>query len=177
MTSRQILSIDHPLLRKQATPVTRFGPALRRLADDMFETLQAAAGRGLAAPQVGRGIRLFVAEDENEQIALCNPMITLTEGETFGTEGCLSFPGFVGLHIRRAARIEIQAQDLHGAPFQLVAEGYLARVVQHEIDHLDGILFLDHLADLSNLRKLRSMPPDDIDAKPETGVTADEALP
>jgi len=158
MTSLQILPIDHPLLRKKSSPITRFGPALRRLVDGMFATLHAAEGSGLAAPQIGQTLRLFVAEYHDEQIALCNPVITRAEGETVGAEGCLSFPGFVGLHIRRAERIEVQAQDVRGAPLHLEAEGTLARIVQHEIDHLNGILFLDHLASLADLRKLRPQP-------------------
>jgi peptide deformylase len=175
VTLLQILPIDHPILRKQAKPISRFGPALRTLAADMFVALQTAHGSGLAAPQIGQAIRLFVAEHDDQQVALCNPVITHREGETFGMEGCLSFPGFVGLHIRRAARVEVQAQDLRGTPLQFVAEGILARIVQHEIDHLDGILFLDHLADLGDLRKLRSEALGDSDVPQELSTTVDEA--
>ena len=177
MTKRDILPIDHPLLRKQAKPVSRFGPTLRTLTADMFVTLRAADGSGLAAPQVGQALRLFVAEYDDRQIALCNPVITRAEGETFGAEGCLSFPGFVGLHIRRATHIEVQAQDLRGAPTELVAEGILARIVQHEIDHLNGILFLDHLADLGDLRKLRSNAPEERGAGQKLSATVEGAVP
>ena len=173
MTVRQILPIDHPILRRPARPINRFGSTLRNLAADMFVTLRAADGSGLAAPQVGQALRLFVAEYDDRQIALCNPVITHAEGETFGAEGCLSFPGFVGLHIRRAARVEVQAQDLRGAPLQLVAEGILARIVQHEIDHLNGILFLDHLATLADLRKL----PGDSNVQQELSAEGTPTLP
>jgi len=151
-----ILPIDHPLLREVAEPVTRFDPSLVDLAEEMFATLRAANGVGLAAPQIGQSIRLFVAEYEDQRVALCNPVITLKEGESTGAEGCLSLPGFVGIGIQRAANIEVQAQDLQGEPVTLRAEGLWARILQHEIDHLDGILFLDYLEEPSNLRRIRT---------------------
>jgi len=177
LTSLQILPIDHPLLRKKAAPISRFGPSLRRLVEEMFATLHAAEGSGLAAPQIGAAIRLLVAEHDEQPIPLCNPVIVSAEGESFGAEGCLSFPGFIGLHIRRATHIEIQAQDPHGAPVEIVAEGILARILQHEVDHLDGILFLDHLASLADLRKLRPVRPLKDADPPEPTVAVDGVVP
>ncbi len=122
----------------------------------MFATLHAAGGVGLAGPQVGKGIRLFVAEFEGQRIALCNPVIIHQEGESIGTEGCLSLPGFVGLRIKRAASIDIEGQDTQGKTLSLSAEGIFARILQHEIDHLHGVLFLDHLQDPRDLRAIRT---------------------
>lgn len=156
MTVRAILPIDHPLLRKMAKPVVRFGPALRRLFDDMFATLHEAGGAGLAGPQVGKVIRLFVAEFEGRRVALCNPVIIHQERESIGTEGCLSLPVFVGLRVKRAASIDIEGQDTQGNKLSLSAEGIFARVLQHEIDHLHGVLFLDHLQDPRDLRAIRT---------------------
>ncbi len=156
VSTRPILPIDHPLLRKVAEPVTEFDQWLRDLADTMFTTLHAAEGVGLAGPQIGQTVRLFVAEYEDQRVALCNPVITSKDGETTGAEGCLSLPGFVGIGIKRAERIEVQAQDLHGKRVELAAEGLWARILQHEIDHLDGILFLDYLEEPGSLRSIHT---------------------
>ncbi len=151
-----ILPIDHPLLRKVAEPVTQFDQTLSNLAEEMFATLHAAEGVGLAGPQIGQSIRLFVAEYEDQHVALCNPVVTLKDGESNGAEGCLSLPGYVGIGIKRAEHIEVQAQDVDGKRVELTAEGLWARILQHEIDHLDGILFLDYLDEPSNLRRIRT---------------------
>ncbi len=156
VSTHPILPIDHPLLRKVAEPVTEFDQWLRDLADAMFATLHAAEGVGLAGPQIGRGIRLFVAEYEEQRVALCNPVITLKEGESTGAEGCLSLPGFVGIGIQRAEHIEVQGQDLQGQRITMAAEGLWARILQHEIDHLDGILFLDYLEEPGSLRSIHT---------------------
>ncbi len=169
MTVPTILPIDHPLLRKTARPVRRFGPSLRQMIDDMFETLEATGGVGLAAPQVGKSIQLLVAAFEEQRVALCNPVITAKEGELIGAEGCLSLPGFVGMNIRRAAHIEVEALDPQGTPVAVSAEGMFARILQHEIDHLHGILFLDHLEDPHDLRPIPSDESEEVEvAEPVT---------
>jgi peptide deformylase len=118
---------------------------LRRLSDDMFETMHAAKGIGLAAPQVGRSERLAVIDIENNPIVVVNPEIILTEGSVRGEEGCLSIPEVFG-DVDRAARVTVRALDRDGQPFELEANDLLARCLQHEIDHLHGKLFIDYLS-------------------------------
>ena len=132
----------------------RFDASMQKLVDDMFETMHAAHGAGLAAPQIALSIRLFVAEYEENKIALFNPEIIRAEGEEIGPEGCLSIPGYVGENIRRAASVVVKGQDVRGKPVRVRAEGWYARVLQHEIDHLDGILFLDRLDRPEDLREV-----------------------
>jgi peptide deformylase len=154
MAVRPILPIDHPLLRKPAKKVHRFDQSLQRLVEDMFETLRAAGGAGLAGPQVGQAIRVFVASHDDHDLAIFNPEIIASSGLEVGSEGCLSLPGFVGDNIPRAAHVEIRGKDVRGKPIRLSADGMFARIVQHEIDHLDGILFLDRLRSRADLRPL-----------------------
>ena len=135
---------------------------LRRLADDMFETMHAAKGIGLAAPQIGRLERLAVIDIEDNPIVIVNPEIILTEGAAKGEEGCLSIPEVFG-DVERATRVTVRALDREGKPFELDATDLLARCLQHEIDHLHGKLFLDYLSFLkrrSALSKWESMKKD-----------------
>ena len=118
---------------------------LRRLTDDMFETMYVAKGIGLAAPQVGRPERLAVIDIENNPIVVVNPEIVLTEGSARGEEGCLSIPEVFG-DVDRATRITVRALNRDGEPFELEATDLLARCLQHEIDHLHGKLFIDYLS-------------------------------
>jgi peptide deformylase len=155
---RTILPIDHPLLRVRTKKIHRFDPALRTLVAELFATLHAAEGAGLAAPQIGQSLRVCVAEYEGQSLALVNPEIVASEGELRDAEGCLSLPGYVGVNIRRAARVVVRYRDPRGRPLRMAAEGYFARILQHEIDHLDGVLFLDHL---DHPRDLRALPSDD----------------
>ncbi len=145
MPIRKIVTAENPVLRQKAKKVHRFDASLQKLVDDMFETMHAARGAGLAAPQIDISIRLFVAEYEERRVALLNPEIIKAEGEATGPEGCLSIPGYYGDNIRRAESITVKAQDVHGKTVRIRAEGWFARIMQHEIDHLDGILFLDRL--------------------------------
>lgn len=154
MTIRAILPLEHPLLRKQAKKVHRFDRSLATLVADLFETMHAADGAGLAAPQIGQSIRVFVASYEGQDVALFNPEIARADGVAVGAEGCLSLPGFVGENIPRAAVVQIRGKDLQGRAVRFNAEGYFARVLQHEIDHLDGILFTDRLRHPDDLRPL-----------------------
>ena len=160
MAIRKIITTENPILRKKAKKVHHFDPSLQKLIDDMFETMHAAQGVGLAAPQIALSIRLFVAEYEepegpHHKVAVFNPEIVKAEGEERGTEGCLSIPGYVGDNIRRATKILVKGQDVHGRQIRISAEGWFARILQHEIDHLDGILFLDRLDKPEDLREVR----------------------
>lgn len=149
-----ILHYPDPRLHQSATPVTEFTAQLKQLAEDMTETMYAAPGVGLAAPQVNVHQRLIVvdvSEDKNGLMVLVNPQIIAREGEQEYEEGCLSVPGIYG-KITRAARVKVKAQDLEGAPFEVEADGLLAVCLQHEIDHLDGKVFVDYLSQLKQNR-------------------------
>jgi peptide deformylase len=154
MAIHKIITSENPILRQKAKKVHRFDASMQKLVDDMFETMHAAHGAGLAAPQIALSIRLFVAEYEENKLALFNPEIIRAEGEEIGPEGCLSIPGYVGENIRRAASVVVKGQDVRGKPVRVRAEGWYARVLQHEIDHLDGILFLDRLDRPEDLREV-----------------------
>jgi len=135
-----------PVLRQRAVEVTEFDDDLRRLADDMLLTLHSAAGAAIAANQVGVLRRIFVWELGEDRGALVNPTVEWTSDETQdGEEGCLSFPGLYFPTVR-ALRARLQGVDVHGEPRQESGEGVRARMLLHELDHLNGILFIDHLA-------------------------------
>jgi peptide deformylase len=139
-----------PVLRQKAAPVTDVNDELRALIADMRETMKAYSGVGLAANQVGIARRVLVVDvpldDEHRaQLALVNPKITKREGNEVGEEGCLSIPG-VWEDVARARSVHVEALDEHGKSIELEAEGYLARALQHEVDHLDGVLFVDRLS-------------------------------
>ena len=151
MAHRQIVTVPDPVLRKKARKVTEIGPEIQQLLDDMVETMREAPGVGLAAPQVGVPLRVIVVEygDEDDQekppklYQLINPEIMRTspEKET-GAEGCLSIPGFGG-EVERYLTVTIKGINRRGQQVRVKAEGWLARIFQHEIDHLDGVLFTD----------------------------------
>jgi peptide deformylase len=141
----QIRMLGDPVLRERARPVDTFDAALQRLAEDMFETMYDAPGVGLAAPQVGLAIRLFVFDDhEGARGVVANAEVSGHEGETTMDEGCLSVPGLY-YPTARAERVRLRGQDAAGRPVDLRAEGFLARIFQHETDHLDGMLYLERL--------------------------------
>jgi len=154
MSIRKIITAENPTLRQKAKKVHRFDASIQKLVDDMFETMHAANGAGLAAPQIDLSIRIFVAEYEERRIALLNPEIVKAEGEVAGSEGCLSIPGYYGDNIRRAESVVVKGQDVRGKEVRVRAEGWFARILQHEIDHLDGILFLDRLDRPEDLREV-----------------------
>jgi peptide deformylase len=141
-----IRQLGDPVLRQPAAPVERFDEALATLAGDMIETMHDAPGVGLAAPQVGRSIRLIVYDDADGTGArvLVNPTLSGLEGEDVMDEGCLSVRGPYA-ETRRATGLHVRGQDLRGRPVEFDAEGFLARIMQHEADHLEGKLFIDHL--------------------------------
>ena len=147
-----ILKYGAPELKRVSTPVDRFDGELERIARNMIETMYAAPGIGLAANQVGLNLRLAtvdlsVGEDPGQLIILCNPEIVSVEGEQKSEEGCLSVPEFTDVIIR-PRQLVLRAQDIHGDEIRMEADGLLARCFSHEVDHLNGVLFIDHLTPL-----------------------------
>lgn len=161
----KIVKLGHPVLEQVAEPVQQFDTAeLRELVDGMFETMYANKGVGLAAPQVNVSQRVTVidtsnGEDPDAKVVLINPEITRLEGSQLGEEGCLSIPGFRE-DVKRAMKATIRARNVKGEEFEITGEELLARAMQHEIDHLNGILFLQHLSALKRdliRRKIRKL--------------------
>jgi peptide deformylase len=153
MALRRIVTLPDPVLKRKARLVTRFGGDLKTLLDDMVETMREAPGVGLAAPQIGLSERIIVVEyyekeeDEEQEDApkkvwaVINPEIVKTSDElVMGVEGCLSIPGLVG-EVERHAEVQVRGMNRHGKPVKIKAKGWLARIFQHEIDHLNGVLF------------------------------------
>ena len=151
MAVRDILQIGNPILRRSSLKITHFDGTLAKLVDDMVETMQEANGVGLAAPQIGVSRRLIIVEmpdnedypHPGERWVMCNPEIVKASRETtVGQEGCLSVAGYVGM-VERAEAITVRGQDIKGRKVRVKADGYLARAFQHEIDHLNGVLYVD----------------------------------
>jgi len=161
MAIRPIVRADNPILRQKSKKVKRFGQALQNLIDDMVETMHATHGLGLAAPQIGVSQQVIVIQlPENEEdpqsgklYVLCNPEILRTTGEEESEEGCLSVPGFVG-DVRRAAVVTVKGLDRHGKKTRIKAEGLLARAFQHEIDHVNGALFIERVDSPEKIRRI-----------------------
>ena len=181
MAIKEIVYANDNRLREKAKRVKQFGPALKALADDMLETMHAAHGVGLAAPQVGVQQRFFVAElpkDEDDPksgkpYVLVNPEVVKTSrDEVEGEEGCLSIPTWYG-KVWRPDWIIVKANDVDGKPIRIKADGYLARVFLHEMDHLDGILFVDRVESPDDLWQLK---PEDLDAGQESEEQEDTVL-
>src|SRR5437764_13209238 len=141
--------VEHPaqVLKTVGAPVEEFGAGLEKLVADMFETMYAAEGVGLAAPQVGLSLRLFVMDCEGLKLIAANPEIVAEEGEQMGEEGCLSV-GKIGAPLKRPLRVTLRAQDMKGDWYERTVEGLRARCFRHETDHCDGRLFLDRLTPL-----------------------------
>ena len=155
MTLRRIVTLPDPVLKRKARTVTQFGRGLHTLLDDMVETMREAPGVGLAAPQIGLSDRIIVVEyfekGEDEEVedaskrvwAVINPeIVKASEDKVMGVEGCLSIPGLVG-EVERHAEVQVRGMNRHGKPMKIKAKGWLARIFQHEIDHLNGVLFTD----------------------------------
>jgi peptide deformylase len=159
LTVRNILQFPHPLLKTPCISITDFGEDARNLFQDLKDTLYASPGVGLAAPQIGVSLRAVAVDVTRHPrsgrpppqghglLLLINPRIVAAEGEQRFREGCLSVPDFLA-DIRRAARVRVEAVDVQGGPVALETEGFEAVALQHEIDHLDGLLFLDRVADV-----------------------------
>jgi peptide deformylase len=161
MAIRDILQYPDKRLRNRALPVGAITPEVTRLIEDMKETMYAAPGCGLAAPQIGVSLRLFIidtaSEDEPSDLRVfINPEIVSREGKTVWEEGCLSFPG-VHEDIERAAKVVVRATNEHGESVELEVEGLLGVAVQHENDHLDGVLMIDHMGVLKRRMALRKL--------------------
>jgi peptide deformylase len=160
----KIVKYSEPVLSQPGEPVSEFDGELRKLAADMFETMYAAQGIGLAAPQVGVSKRVTVIDlsagkDPAKKLVLVNPEITFSEGKQYEEEGCLSFPD-IREKVVRAFKVKIRAQDEKGKWFEMEGDELLSRAFQHEIDHLDGMLFIFRMSALKrdlNLRKIRKM--------------------
>ena len=147
MAVKEILLFGDPILRKTAKPVGELNDRVLKMLDDLTDTLYAKEGRaGLAAPQIGYLRRLAVLDCGEGLIELINPEIVEMEGEQTGAEACLSFPGYYGI-VRRAQKVKVKSMSRRGETVFLEAEGYAARCMQHEIDHLNGVLFVDHVRD------------------------------
>lgn len=139
---REILQIGDPVLRRKCAPVTAFDGALHALLDDMRDTLKEAQGAGLAAPQVGVSVRAVVVDVEEGYFEFVNPVFVWQKGEQVGPEGCLSVVGKMGT-VRRPDKVKIVFQDRRGDKYSIVARGFFARAICHELDHLDGVLYTD----------------------------------
>lgn len=156
MAVRNIRRQDNPLLRARSEPVSRFSSTLEALIEDMIETMQEAEGIGLAAPQVGISKRVIVVQNDDHVCELINPEIVQRDGEEVGIEGCLSLPGLYG-EVNRAASVKVKGQNRRGDEIELAAEGLLSRALQHEIDHLEGILFIDRAQRLLTAEEINRM--------------------
>ena len=171
MAVRKIYSFDHPTLREKAKKAAKVDASVVKLIDDLAETMLAAPGAGLAATQIGVLLRVFVVRgDENQVVGLVNPELLRGEGVQVGYEGCLSYPGWVG-EVARYEDIVIKGRNRHGKEVRIKASGFTARAYQHELDHLDGILFIDRLTSLDTLRKLEDLE----DEEDEVAAAAVEA--
>ena len=154
----KICVLPEPVLRQKAKRVTTIDNSIQRLIDDMVETMRAASGIGLAAPQVGIPLRIAVIEMPGEELmTLINPEIVKREGERVVTEACLSVPGYEG-EIKRSLRVKVKARDKHGKEFRIGGDELLAQVLEHEIDHLDGTLYVDYIESPEKLERVVPTP-------------------
>ena len=150
MPNRPIMTADEQILHERARKVTHFDASLHRLLQEMVDTMRDAPGIGLAANQIGVPLQVAVIELEEKVTELVNPQIVRTSGEVIDWEGCLSVPGFVA-EVRRHARVTVKARDRHGKEFRVKGDELFARALQHEIDHLNGTLYIDYLDSLEEL--------------------------
>jgi peptide deformylase len=164
MTTRPVRLLGDPVLREKARPVEAFDADLKTLVDDMFETMDAEEGAGLAAPQIGVSLRVMVVDDRtgrpDGRFAMINPTLkAVSPQEESEMEGCLSIPG-VSETVRRPAVVEMEGFDVEGRPITISGDGLRGRALLHELDHLDGVLFIDHLSPLKRdllLKKYRKL--------------------
>lgn len=157
MAPRPILTADEPILRQRARKVTTFDASLHRLLEEMVVTMREAPGIGLAANQIGVPLQVAVIELEEKVTELINPQLVRGGGEVIDWEGCLSIPGFVA-EVRRHAKVTVKARDRHGKEFRVKGEELFARALQHEIDHLNGVLYIDYLDSLEELVRVSDRP-------------------
>ena len=150
MAIRRILTAEEPILRERTKRVSSFDASLHRLLDDMLETMRDAPGVGLAANQIGVPLQVAVIEIDNRITELVNPQVVKGSGEQLDWEGCLSIPGYVA-EVTRHAKVTVKARDRHGKEFRVKGSELLSRALQHEIDHLNGLLYIDKLESLEEL--------------------------
>ena len=158
MSRLKIVTYPHPVLSQKAEPVTAFGPKEQKLFEDMIETMYVEDGVGLAAPQVGLSKRILIASPTmkpGEEYVIVNPEIYETSGSEKGPEGCLSFPG-ISAEVVRAKKIKLRYQDRNGKKHDAEVRDFFARIIQHELDHLDGVLFIDRV-DFAKRHELLSL--------------------
>ncbi|CAN5275853.1 peptide deformylase [soil metagenome] len=168
MTVQPIVKLGDSRLRLKGQPVESFSKFLHELLDDLAETMRAAPGVGLAAPQLGVALQACVVEVEGQLHELVNPRIVRTTGDDRDLEGCLSLPGYVA-YVTRRERVWVAAQNRHGRKIKIAGIGLLARAVQHELDHLEGKLFIDYLESMDELIPVAQL-------REEAGLAADEEL-
>ena len=154
MSILDIRVLGDPILRQATTPVGQVTEELQRLIDDMFDTMYHARGIGLAAPQVGRTERIAVIDVDDDPLVLINPQVVERAGKSKREEGCLSIPDIYA-DVERPATVTVSARDRNGEPFEIDATDLLATCLQHEIDHLNGVLFVDYLSKLKRDRVLK----------------------
>jgi peptide deformylase len=164
MALRPILVVGNPVLRQKAKRVTQFDKNLQRLIDEMIETMRAAPGVGLAGPQIGVPLRLAVIEVDDQITVIINPEIIKRSAEVELDEGCLSVPGFWG-KVQRSEKVTVKARNRDGREFRVNAEGLLAQALQHEIDHLDGMLYIDRMPSLDDLQRSEPIRKREADAR------------
>ena len=154
MSVVKIRTLPDPVLRQKAKKVANIDGSVRKLVDDMIDTMRAVSGAGLAAPQIGVPLRIAVIEMPGEEvITLINPHIIKKQGERMLEEACLSVPGYQG-EVKRAVTVKVKAQERQGSEFRIKGEGLLAQALEHEIDHLNGVLYIDHIENEEKLWEL-----------------------
>jgi peptide deformylase len=168
MAIRPILTAEEPILRERTKKVSTYDASLHRLLDDMLETMRDAPGVGLAANQVGVPLQVAVIELDGKITELVNPEIVKSSGDQLDWEGCLSIPGFVA-EVSRAAKVTVKARDRRGKEFRVKGEELLARALQHEIDHLNGFLYIDSLESLEELVRV-SESSDEVTEETTAGI-------
>ena len=160
MAIRQIRTLPDPVLQRKAKKVSTIDGSIQRLIDDMLETMPQAGGVGLAAPQIGVPLRVIVLRmPDEEPIALINPEVVKRSGEREVSEGCLSVPGYAG-EIKRSESITVKGKDRQGKTIRLKATGLMAQTLQHELDHLDGVLYVDHIESRDKLYRIEPPAPE-----------------
>jgi peptide deformylase len=168
MAIRRIVTAEDPVLRERTKKVSNYDASLHRLLDDMLPTMRDAPGVGLAANQVAVGLQVAIIEIDGKLTELVNPQIVKSSGEQVDWEGCLSIPGYVA-EVTRAAKVTVKARDRHGKEFRVKGEELFARALQHEIDHLNGRLYIDYLDSLEELVRV-SEAPDEVEEETAAGI-------
>jgi peptide deformylase len=171
MSVRPIVLLGDPRLRLKGEPVESFGKYLHELLDDLTETVRKAPGVGLAAPQIGEAVRACVVEVEGQLHQLVNPRIVRADGNDRDLEGCLSIPGYVA-YVSRREKVWVVAQNRFGRKIRVSGTGLMSRAMQHELDHLDGKLYIDYLDSMDELIEVGAGQEEDEEGRPARALTA-----